>query len=180
MGRGGGNLVMRRITEGERQVLLKSLKRELEDWWTDHPEMKNYALIGRRAGVSAETVRRLFQGVQLPSPNTARMLLDFIESPTLHVCASTRLLSKGSSRASRMVGGPEAKREARMRPETRDRIARVESLLVELAEEIEFFKTGAPAERELFQTILDPTDIGYITSLLRAFFEPEHQGVRYT
>ncbi len=167
-------MVVRRITAGERQVLLGSLKRELEEWWTGHPEMRSYAMIGRRAGVSEVTVRRLFQGTQLPSPDTARMLADFIESPTLRICAETRFHRKGSSQAKhgRAAGGTPRQR-ATVRSDARDRIARIESMLLGLAEEIEFFKKGTPAERELFKAMLDPTDIGYITSLLRAFFDED-------
>ncbi len=128
-------MVVRRITAGERQVLLGSLKRELEDWWTGHPEMRSYAMIGRRAGVSEETVRRLFQGTQLPSPDTAKMLAEFVESPTLRICAETRFLRKGSGQAKLgKITGRTPRQRSVVRSTARDKIARIESLLLGLAE----------------------------------------------
>lgn len=174
MGKGGGILVTRRITDSERMVLLESLKAELEKWWRGHPEMRNYAVIGRRAGVSAETTRRVFQGSQLPSQSTSNKLKAFVDSPTLDICATTRFTIQTSvTRKTRGRTTATQVDDLEIRMETKERISRIESLLFEVVEEIEFFKKGTPAERELLKSMLNPSDVGYVTSLLRAFFDED-------
>ena len=174
MGKGGGILVTRRITDSERMVLLESLKAELEKWWRGHPEMRNYAVIGRRAGVSAETTRRVFQGSQLPSQSTSNKLKAFVDSPTLDICATTRFTIQ-TSVTTKTRGRTTATQvdDLGIRMETKERISRIESLRFEVVEEIEFFKKGTPAERELLKSMLNPSDVGYVTSLLRAFFDED-------
>lgn len=49
----------------------------------------------------------------------------------------------------------------------------VRSTLRQLANELEYFKKGSEAERKKFRELIDPMEVGYITSLIKALFDEE-------
>ena len=49
----------------------------------------------------------------------------------------------------------------------------VRTTLQELANQLEYFKRGSEAERRTFREIIDPMEVGYITSLMKALFDEE-------
>jgi hypothetical protein len=49
----------------------------------------------------------------------------------------------------------------------------VKATLHQLVRELEFFKKGTEADRKKFRELVDPMEIGYITSLLKALFDEE-------
>lgn len=54
-----------------------------------------------------------------------------------------------------------------------ERATRVRKLLVELADELEFFKQDSESTRETFRRVVPGEDIGYITTLLRALYNED-------
>ena len=53
------------------------------------------------------------------------------------------------------------------------RAAEVLRVLRRLAQVLEFFKTGSPTDRDLLRRMVPGTDVGYITSLLRALYDED-------
>ena len=53
------------------------------------------------------------------------------------------------------------------------RAARVLETLRRLGEQLDFFKTGSRKDRGLLRRIVPATDVGYITSLLRALYDED-------
>jgi hypothetical protein len=49
----------------------------------------------------------------------------------------------------------------------------VKATLYHLVQELEFFKKGTEADRKKFRELIDPMEIGYVTSLLKALFDEE-------
>jgi len=49
----------------------------------------------------------------------------------------------------------------------------VRATLLQLIEQLDYFKKGTEADRRKFRELTDPTEVGYITSLLRALFDEE-------
>ncbi len=49
----------------------------------------------------------------------------------------------------------------------------VRATLQDLAEQLEYFKKGSEAERKKFRELIDPMEVGYITSLMKALFDEE-------
>jgi len=49
----------------------------------------------------------------------------------------------------------------------------VKATLLQLVRELEFFKKGTEADRKRFRESIDPMEIGYITSLLKALFDED-------
>lgn len=66
------------------------------------------------------------------------------------------------------------KEEARKRITDNTTAAKaVKATLYQLVQELEFFKKGTEADRKKFRDLIDPMEIGYVTSLLKALFDEE-------
>jgi hypothetical protein len=64
---------------------------------------------------------------------------------------------------------PRTKRVA----ESANAVRAVRATLQELAEQLEYFKKGSEVERKKFRELIDPMEVGYITSLMKALFDEE-------
>ena len=54
-----------------------------------------------------------------------------------------------------------------------ERATRIKTLLVSLADELEFFKQKSEAARRAFRKVVPGEDVGYITTLLRALYDED-------
>ena len=54
-----------------------------------------------------------------------------------------------------------------------ERATRIKTLLIELADELEFFKQKPESVRRIFRKVIPGEDIGYVTTLLRALYDED-------
>jgi len=114
--------------------------------------------VSEAARVNYNTTKDYFQGRHLASrENWARIAAVFLAE--IGASIPVRRKRVGAAAANRRV--PAA------------RAARVLETLRRLGEQLDFVKTGSRKDRDLLRRIVPGTDVGYITSLLRALYDED-------
>ncbi|MCK4415217.1 MAG: helix-turn-helix transcriptional regulator [Candidatus Eisenbacteria sp.] len=135
--------------------------------------------VATATGVNYSTLRGYFQGRQLPSDETWRLLRMALgtASSARRPSADQAASPARAERRGRPAGGQQAQPSAAStRKSTNEPFARaleIRQQIQHLSNLLDFFKRGAASDREALRRAIPGRDMGYLTSLLRALYDED-------
>lgn len=142
---------MASMTERERIAI------DLKKWLRSQPRYKTIRELEKPTGIPYSSLKDYFQGRAAPVGERLRKLAELTHIPSLLQLVSP---SVPRTTTSAQYDGKEA---ARVVVET----------VSKLTSQLDFFKTGTPADRALLRSALPARDVGYLTTLLKAMYDED-------
>lgn len=65
--------------------------------------------------------------------------------------------------------------KTKLQPSLEERISTISDLFYMFLDQLQYFKNSTPEERRQFAESIDPTHVGYLTSLLNTLYKPDDQ-----
>jgi hypothetical protein len=128
---------------------------ELKKWLRSHSLYRKVADLQAPTGIPYASLKDYFQGRSIPSGDRLERLAAFTGLPSLRALLNPLPTSAGSASPSN------------------DKARSVAITVHHLLTQLNFFKRGTSADRDVLRNTLPARDVGYLTTLLKAMYEED-------